>query len=339
MKIGIIGATGAVGRQMITELESSSMAAYFTEVQLFASPSSHGKTINFQNRELKVESWDLEKAKNCTYILMSAGGEFSKNNAEKIASQGSIVIDNSSAWRMDPRVPLVVPEVNPESLNKIPKGIIANPNCSTIQMLVALKPIRDVYGLKTVIVSTYQSVSGSGQKGISELENQVSHQNFTNSSAQLYDQPIMSNVITWIGKFEKGSSCEEEYKMELETKKILRDDSLIVISSTARVPVFHCHSESITLQLKSEAKFEDLENILEHAPGLKYCSYGELSQLPSPYNCTGSRKVFVSRLRLLPHADTSTWVHFWNIADNLKKGAATNAVQILEHMLSKKASV
>ena len=336
MNIGIIGATGAVGRNMLAELEASNFSQSIDRVQLFASARSEGTSLTFKGKSIPVQAWSLEKAKECKFILMSAGGQFSRTFAQDIAKQGSIVIDNSSAWRMDPSIPLVIPEVNPDSIQGMQSGIIANPNCSTIQLLVALKPIEEAYGLETVMVSTYQSVSGSGQQGIQELLKQMKdHSGSLPIEPKLYDQPIFSNVIPWIGEFEKGEGCEEELKMENETKKILQNDSLDIFAATARVPVLHCHTESVTVQTKSKITFDGLERILQNAAGVELHQHTQPSEIPTPLHCKGRSKVFVSRLRPLASSRHNRWFHFWNIADNLKKGAATNAVQILELLLKK----
>ena len=335
MRIGVVGATGAVGREMIDELAESSLSNDF-KVELFASPRSEGETIAFRGQALKVNAFSLEKVKGCDYILMSAGGSFSKDHSPAISENGSIVIDNSSAFRMDPDVPLVIPEVNGSILDGFKQGIIANPNCSTIQMLVAVNPLKEKFGLKMIVVATYQSVSGSGQKGIKELSEQLqNYLKFETPSHELYPQPIASNVLSAIGPFEQGHGCEEELKMVNETHKILELPNLPVLATSARVPVFSCHSEAINIQLGQEAELQDVKNALEKAPGIVFNDSTSQADIPSPLHCTGKKEVYVSRLRSLFGRKSSDWIQFWNVADNLKKGAATNAVQILELLLKK----
>lgn len=338
MNIGIIGATGAVGREMLEELADSSLPNN-AKLNLFASPRSEGETMTFRGKTLKVTAYSLEKVKACDYILMSAGGAFSKAHSPAISSQGAVVIDNSSAFRMDPNTPLVVPEVNGSVLKGFKQGIIANPNCSTIQMLVAVNPLKEKFGLKMIVVATYQSVSGSGQKGIKELSEQLqNYLKFEKPSHELYPQPIASNVLSAIGLFEQGQNCEEELKMVGETQKILQLPDLPVLASSARVPVFACHSEAINVQLAQEVDLNDIRSVFKSAPGLVFNDSTSQSELPSPFHCTGKKEVFVSRLRSLFGKPKSDWIQFWNVADNLKKGAATNAVQILELLLKDKSS-
>ncbi|NRA43660.1 MAG: aspartate-semialdehyde dehydrogenase [Oligoflexales bacterium] len=338
MRIGVVGATGAVGREMIEELAESSLTSD-VKVELFASPRSEGETIAYRGETLKVNAYSLEKVKGCDYILMSAGGTFSKAHSPAISSQDSVVIDNSSAFRMDPKIPLIIPEVNGDVLQGFTQGIIANPNCSTIQMLVAINPLKLKFGLKMIVVATYQSVSGSGQKGIKELSDQLQdYLKFEKPNHVLYPQPIASNVLSAIGPFEDGQNCEEELKMVNETHKILGLPGLPVLATSARVPVFACHSEAINVQLGREADLEEVKQAFKQAPGLIYNETTSQSELPSPFHCTGKKEVFVARLRTLFGEPRSEWFQFWNVADNLKKGAATNAVQILEHLLKNKSS-
>ncbi|MFK7825686.1 MAG: aspartate-semialdehyde dehydrogenase [Oligoflexales bacterium] len=338
MRIGVIGATGAVGREMVDELAESSVPND-AKVELFASPRSEGETIAFRGQSLKVRAYSLENVKGCDYILMSAGGTFSKTHSPAISSQGAVVIDNSSAFRMDPNVPLLIPEVNGAVLKGFKQGIIANPNCSTIQMLVAVNPLKEKFGLKMIVVATYQSVSGSGQKGIKELSEQLqNYLKFETPSHELYPQPIASNVLSAIGSFESGKNCEEELKMVNETHKILDLPKLPILATTARVPVFACHSEAINIQLEQEVDLEEIKRVFVEAPGLDFNDSTSQADLPSPFHCTGKKGVFVSRLRSLFGKSRSEWIQFWNVADNLKKGAATNAVQILELLLRNMSS-
>lgn len=335
MKVAIIGATGAVGRQMISELEDSSIQNI--ELGLFASPRSEGQSIDFNGLKHSVKAFSLDAIKDYEYVLMSAGGSFSKANAKEIAAQGAVVIDNSSAWRMDPEIPLIVPEVNGDVLkNTKNHTIIANPNCSTIQMVVSLAPLKKHFGLDMVQVSTYQSVSGTGQQGINELASQIKNSfNMHDHVPQVYAQPIAFNVLPAIGPIDENGHCEEEIKMVKETQKIFSDSSINVMASTVRVPVFSCHCESITVKLKKQASLAEISTAMQAQDGLVFVDSSDQSKLPTPSNSVGKKETFVSRLRL-PYSDKTSvdakheWLQFWNVADNLKKGAATNAVQILE---------
>lgn len=331
IKVGIVGATGAVGRQMCKVLESSSIE--HVELRLFASERSKGVRIDFRNEGHEVEVAEVDQMKQCDYLLMSAGGAFSKKVSKELAEAGCWVIDNSSAWRMDDDVALVVPEVNPKAIKSGNGGIIANPNCSTIQMVVALKPLAEHFGLEHVTVATYQSVSGSGQKGISELEQQnkaLYGSSGKKPEVKLYDQQIASNTIPFIGPFDSFGYCEEEVKMIKETRKILEISNLEVLPTTVRVPVSACHGEVITVRLKEPATQSALYEAFKGVPGLIPERECIPHKTPTPDKVTGMDQVFVSRIRLAHGETESNLVQFWNIADNLRKGAATNAVQILE---------
>ena len=234
MKIAIIGATGAVGREMLNDLEASEIKDI--ELGAFASPRSAGERLNFRDAQFEVKPYSPEALKEYRYILMSAGGAFSRAQAPVLAEQGSVVIDNSSAWRMDPGVQLIVPEVNGGKMRDFKAGIIANPNCSTIQMVVALKPLKDSFGLKSVQVATYQSVSGTGQKGIAELSAQLTQQmKFEELTAEVYDQPIAFNLLPAIDRLDDARHCFEEIKMVNESRKILADQQLPVFVTTVCV--------------------------------------------------------------------------------------------------------
>lgn len=333
MRVAVIGATGAVGREMLNELEDCSMPI---ELVALASPRSEGTSLEFKGQYHVVKAFALEHVKGCQFALMSAGGDFSKRHALSISELGVTVIDNSSAWRMKSDVPLIVPEVNKEQLNRSNAKIIANPNCSTIQMLVPLAPLAKKWGLSMVQVATYQSVSGTGQQGIDELSLQVRDSfNLKEPTASVYSQPIAFNILPAIGSIGEDGYCEEEIKMIHETKKILNDPQLEVLATTARVPVFTCHSEAVTIKLKSPVTKAEVEDLWVNSPSISYAGTSELSDLPTSLSVAGSKDVSVSRLRLLSGQDRSEWLQFWITADNLKKGAATNAVQIMEHMCSK----
>jgi aspartate-semialdehyde dehydrogenase len=328
VKIAIIGASGAVGREIVNELEKSSIADL--QPVLLASPRSQGRSISFRGKHLTVKAYSRDEVLGCPYILMSAGGEFSKAHSLAIAeaSQG-IVIDNSSAWRMDPQVPLVVPEINGSLLEKLSHPVIANPNCSTIQLVMSLAPLQERWGLELVNVATYQSVSGTGQKGIDELSQQVRDRlNFTEVVSRVYPQPIAFNVLPAIGAIAADGYCEEELKMINETRKIMDCASLSLLATSARVPVFYCHSQAVTVKLKGTASYEELCEVWRHRPGIALAPHRE--DQPTPLQLTGQSAVSISRVRLLQGEQRSAWLTYWNIADNLKKGAATNAVQIFE---------
>ncbi|MCB9229038.1 MAG: aspartate-semialdehyde dehydrogenase [Deltaproteobacteria bacterium] len=331
MNIALIGATGAVGREMLRELEKSPFIQGDTELSLFASERSQGQFLRFRERSLKVRNVTELSGDRFDFVLMSAGSHVSCEYAPILAAHGAIVIDNSSAFRMDEDVPLVVPEVNGSVLAGLTSGIIANPNCSTIQLVVSLCPLQRLAGLETVILSTYQSVSGSGQKGIDELSRQL-HSDVR--TPDVYPQPIAFNVISHIGALTEGGPCEEELKIIRESRKILNLPDLSVLVTTARVPVYHCHCESVVVQLQQAVDLAEVDRAFGSMPGL-ICHAPDLSveELPSPYHCTERPEVFVSRLRLLWGEHRSRWLQYWNVADNLKKGAATNAVQIMEQVL------
>jgi aspartate-semialdehyde dehydrogenase len=335
MKIAIIGASGAVGREMISDLQDSSLKDI--QIGMFASSRSDGQTVDFRGERRTIRAFSLDQLKGYDYALMSAGGTFSKENSPKLAEMGVVVIDNSSAWRQEPDIALIVPEVNSKELDQYRGKIIANPNCSTIQMVVSLAPLHKAFGLDFVQVSTYQSVSGTGQKGISELADQVSrHLRFEEAIPKVYAQPILFNILPGIGPIDKAGHCEEEIKMVKETRKILGLPNLEVMASTIRVPVFSCHCETIAVRLQKEVSRQEIYEVFKSSQGLDFFDQDEYSEMPSPRLVAGKKETFVSRVRLPYGHDRSRWVQFWNVADNLKKGASTNAVQILEYLVSKR---
>jgi aspartate-semialdehyde dehydrogenase len=328
LRVAIIGATGAVGREMINDLEECDLKNI--ELGLFASRRSAGQKLRFRDKTHEVKLFSAEDLKGFDYILMSAGGGFSKDYAQILADQGSLVIDNSSAWRMDNGVQLIVPEVNGDKILGMKTGIIANPNCSTIQMVVALKPLKDSFGMQTVNVATYQSVSGSGQNGITELSQQLADQmKFQDLSADLYDQVIAFNLLPAIDVLTDDRHCNEEVKMVKETQKIFTMPKLTVFASTVRVPTFHCHGEAVTVQLGEAVTRQQAEDAIAEGEGINLVRENDHTEFPTPRSVTGDKQVHVSRVRLPVDSEKSDWVQFWNVADNLKKGAATNAVQIL----------
>ncbi len=330
MKVAIIGATGAVGREMILDLEDSKIKNI--ELHLFASQRSAGERLSFRGKAYEVKAFSLEQIKGFDACLMSAGGAFSRQNAKALAELGVTVIDNSSAWRMVEGVPLVVPEVNSDVLKGLAKGsIIANPNCSTIQMVVALKPLLDAFGIEQIQVSTYQSVSGTGQKGIKELSTQVEASfKFQEPQAQVYAQPIAFNVLPGIDVMDAQGHCFEEEKMIRETRKIFGMPQLSVLATTVRVPVYHCHSESVSVKLGKPISRKEAIKVLSDFPGLTMHLEDSHSEFPTPRGVAGDRSVHIARVRTPIDMEVSQWLQMWIVADNLKKGAATNAVQILE---------
>lgn len=331
LNVAIVGATGAVGREMIRDLEDS--AIQDIKVRLFASQRSKGTKVTFRGKTHEVEAFSVAALADTQYILMSAGGAFSKEHAKTLVAQGATVIDNSSAWRMDETVPLVVPEVNGDLLRSGHPQIIANPNCSTIQMVVALKPLADRFGIDMVQVATYQSVSGTGQKGIAELGGQLEAQmKFQEPETKVYAQPIAFNCLPAIDVFDDTGHCGEEIKMVRETRKILGIPTLTVLASTVRVPTFHCHGEMVNVRLAKAISRQEALAAFAEAKGLVLVAKDDHKELPTPRGVAGDQRVFVSRVRLPYGQTTSNWLQFWNIADNLKKGAATNAVQILERL-------
>lgn len=330
MKVAIIGATGAVGREMIQDLEESKIKE--CDVGLFASSRSQGLRLDFRGKKFEIQTFNLESLEGYQYALMSAGGDFSKKYSIDLMNQGVTVIDNSSAFRMDERFPLIVPEVNGSLLEEaVYPIIIPNANCSTIQMVVALHPLQKAFGLEMVHVSTYQSVSGTGQKGIAELSTQVSeYLKFQELTVKAYAQPIAFNLLPAIADMDADGHCGEEIKMIKETQRILDLPDLEICASTVRVPTFNCHGESLHVKLGKKVSRSEVLGILRDADGIELVEEDEHSMFPTPRGVTGKQKVYISRVRTMHGEESSNWVQMWCIADNLKKGAATNAVQILE---------
>lgn len=321
MKVVVVGATGLVGGTIIKILEQRNFPV--TEFIPVASDKSKGKKISFKNKEYSTCTLQEALEKKPQIALFSAGGSVSLEWAEKFAAIGCFVVDNSSAWRMDESKKLIVPEVNGEQVQK-EDLIIANPNCSTIQMVMVLKPLQDKYGLKRVVVSTYQSVTGSGQKGVDQLLEE--RMGIPNES--FYPHRIDMNILPHIDEFLENGYTKEEMKMILETQKILSDSSIAVTATTVRVPVIGGHSESVNIELKSEFEIEDVKSLLSNAPGMVLQDVPEDNIYPMPLNCRGKDEVFVGRIRR--DYSQSNALNCWIVADNLRKGAATNAVQIAE---------
>jgi aspartate-semialdehyde dehydrogenase len=330
MRVAIVGATGEVGRTFLKVLEEREFPV--DELYLYASEKSEGTELTFRGEKFKVRALNKETSfKGIDIALFSAGSSISKEYAPRFVKDGAVVIDNSSAWRLDPDVPLVVPEVNPEDVENH-KGIIANPNCSTIQMVVALKPIYDAVGISAIVVATYQSVSGAGAKAIRELEEQTRAW-CRGEEMEVKNLPrrIAFNVIPQIDVFTENGYTKEEMKMLNETRKIMHDPNIKVSATTVRVPVFYGHSEAISVKLNNPLEPEDAVELLRKAKGVVLVEEG----YPTPIDVAGRDEVFVGRIRkdLVFEPGLSMWV----VADNIRKGAATNAVQIAELLTHAKA--
>lgn len=336
--VAILGATGAVGTRMIEQLEQSSIA--IKEIRLLASPRSAGKKLHFRGKEVTVQATQPESFENVDLVLASAGGAASKKFLPEAVKRGAVCVDNTSAYRMDPEVPLVVPEVNREQI-KNHHGIIANPNCSTIQMVVALEPIRRKYGLKQIIVSTYQAGSGAGQAAMDELFSEAQQRlDGKEMTAQIFptkgDQrhyPLAFNLLPQIDVFEDDGYSHEEWKMIHETKKIMcgdmNDSTLKVTATCVRVPVAIGHGESVYFETEnSNASADELRHLLSQAPGITVQDDPANQLYPQPITAEGKRDTFVGRLR--PDLENAGCFNMWVVADNLLKGAAWNAVQIAE---------
>jgi len=327
--VAVVGATGAVGNEMISVLEQRNFPV--DQLRLFASERSEGKTQDFHGKPVKVEVLTDKVFDGIDIALFSAGGDRSTEYAPAAARSGCVVIDNSSAWRMDPEVPLVVPEVNPDDIKKH-KGIIANPNCSTIQMVVVLKPIHDAAKIKRVVVTTFQSVSGTGKKAMDELLNQTKDLlNFKDASPSVYPHQIAFNCLPHIDQFMDNGYTKEEIKMVNETKKILGDDSVRVTATTVRVPVFKGHSESLNIETEKNISADETRAILSSAPGVIVYDAPDKNIYPLQTICADKDEVYVGRIR---KDDTiENGINMWISADNLRKGAALNAVQIAEKLI------
>jgi aspartate-semialdehyde dehydrogenase len=325
MKVAVVGATGLVGTKMLQVLAERNFPV--TELVPVASERSVGKEVEFKGKKFKVVSMTDAIAAKPAVAIFSAGGGTSTEWAPKFAAAGITVIDNSSAWRMDPSKPLVVPEINADILTKNDK-IIANPNCSTIQMVVALNPLKK-YGIKRIVVSTYQSVTGTGVKAVTQLTNE--RQGIAGERA--YKYPIDLNVIPQIDVFLENGYTKEEMKMVNETKKILRDDTIRVTSTTVRIPVVGGHSEAVNVEFAKDFDLAEVKKLLESAPGITVVDDPANQQYPMPMDAHEKDDVFVGRLRR-DESQPNT-LNLWVVSDNLRKGAATNAVQIAEYLVSK----
>jgi len=327
--VAVAGATGAVGSEMISILEERKFPV--SELIPLASEKSVGKTVTLGGKDYMVKKLEHDSFEGVDIALFSAGGGTSKEFAPSAAKSGAIVIDNSSAWRMDKECPLVVPEVNPEDLAEIPKGIIANPNCSTIQMLVVLKPIHDAATIKRVVVTTFQAVSGTGKKAMDELMDQtVALLNFKELPIKVYPHQIAFNALPHIDVFGENGYTKEEMKMVNETHKML-DENIRVTATTVRVPVFNCHSESINIETEKKLSANEVRAILSAAPGVVVFDEPSKNIYPLAINVSGKDDTYVGRIREDESIDNG--INLWCVADNLRKGAALNAVQIAEELI------
>jgi aspartate-semialdehyde dehydrogenase len=332
LRVAVVGATGSVGREMLEIL--SERLFPLDEIFAIASRRSVGTEVSYGERTLKVkdiESFDFSKV---DLVLMSAGGKVSKEWSPKIGAVGAVVIDNSSAWRMDPRVPLIVPEVNPDAIAGYDKlNIIANPNCSTAQLVVALKPLHDKAKIKRVVLATYQSVSGAGKEAMDELWTQT-RALFVNDEIvkEKFPKQIAFNVIPHGGEFMDDGYTTEEWKIEVETKKIL-DKSIKVTATCVRVPVFVGHSEAVNIEFENPITADEARDILRESPGLMVIDKHEDAGYATPLDCVGEFATFVSRIR--EDHTIENGLSLWVVSDNLRKGAALNAVQIAELMLNR----
>ena len=327
--VAVVGATGAVGREMLLTLEARDFPA--AQVRAFASERSKGKKVPFQGGEIVVEELTEDSFEGIDLALFSAGGDTSETFAPCAVKAGCVVIDNSNAWRMDPSVPLVVPEVNPDDL-KWHRGVIANPNCSTIQMVAVLKPLHDAATIQRIVVSTYQAVSGSGQKAIFELESQVLHlMNGQDADNKVYPHQIAFNCLPHIDSFLENDYTKEEMKMVKETRKILGDDALRITATACRVPVFYGHSESVNIETEKKLTPKEARAILCQAPGVEVFDNPGENIYPMPLAAVGEDSVLVGRIR--EDESIERGLNLWIVADNIRKGAALNAVQIAEKLL------
>ena len=331
-KVAVVGATGNVGREMLNILEERGFPA--DEVVALASRRSQGTEVSYGDRTLKVKALDTYDFSDTDIAVMSAGGNVSKEWSPKIGRQGCVVIDNSSAFRYDPDVPLIVPEVNPDAVSGFPKkNIIANPNCSTAQMVVALKPLHDAATIKRVVVSTYQSVSGAGKEGMDELFTQTRAVFVADPvEAKKFTKRIAFNVIPHIDVFMDDGSTKEEWKMVAETKKML-DPKIKLTATCVRVPVFIGHSEAVNVEFEKPITADEAREILREAPGCLVVDKREDGGYITPIESAGEDATYISRIREDSTLDNA--LNLWIVSDNLRKGAALNAIQIAELLIER----
>ena len=325
MKVAVIGATGLVGNVMLQVLEERKFP--ITELLPVASERSIGKKVFFQSNEFSILSIEEALAKNPRLAIFSAGGDTSLEWAPKFAEIGTTVIDNSSAWRLSHA--LIVPEINGETITAADK-IIANPNCSTIQLVMALKPLHDVFHIKRVVVSTYQSITGTGMKAVQQLENEITGVN----GERAYQHPIYENVLPHCDFFEENGYTKEEMKLSRETKKILGDDSVLVSATAVRVPVKGGHSESVNIEFAKPFELSQVRQLLTETEGVELQDNPEENKYPMPISAANKDEVFVGRIRR--DFTQENTLNMWIVSDNLRKGAATNAVQIAEKLIQKR---
>ncbi|AJY76619.1 aspartate-semialdehyde dehydrogenase [Paenibacillus beijingensis] len=333
--VAVVGATGAVGEQILNLLESRNFP--IGQLKLLSSARSAGTKVSFKGQEYTVEEATPDSFKGIDIALFSAGGDVSKALAPHAVEHGAVCIDNTNAYRMDPQTPLVVPEVNIEEVGGH-NGIIANPNCSTIQMVAALKPLYDRYGISKIIVSTYQAVSGAGSRAIDEMLRQTRavldgaevNPDILPVGSLPVKHPIAFNAIPQIDKFQDNGYTLEEMKMVRETKKIMKDDSIDVTATCVRIPVVYGHSESVYVELKNDYELEDVKRLLSEAPGIVVVDNNSEQQYPLATDAAGKPDVLVGRIRR--DLGNKRGLNLWIVSDNLLKGAAWNAVQIAEHI-------
>jgi len=328
MRLAIAGATGLVGSKMLEVILE--VGIKFDELILAASERSIGKEIEFKGETLKVVSMQSALDSKPDVVLFSAGGEASKEWAPKFAETGCYVIDNSSTWRMDKNVPLIVPEVNAEEITKDTK-IIANPNCSTIQLVIALKPMQHIYGIKRLVISTYQSVTGSGIAGVSQMQDE---RDLIESSHKAYPHRIDKNVIPHGGDFLDNDYTSEEMKLVHETRKILSAPEMAITATVVRVPVTGGHSESVNIEFEREYEINEAKKLIGMMPGIVVMDFPMANLYPMPSMVENRNQVFVGRIRR--DESIANGLNMWIVADNLRKGAATNAVQIAQYLVRMK---
>jgi aspartate-semialdehyde dehydrogenase len=328
--VAVVGATGAVGREMVSILEERKFP--LSELRLFASQQSAGSSVEFSGGEVKVRLLDRQAFAGVDIALFSAGEEISREYAPIAVGAGAVVIDNSAAWRMEPSVPLVVPEVNRHAISRH-QGIIANPNCSTIQMVVVLKPLHEAVRIKRVVVSTYQSVSGTGKEAMDELMDQTKALlSFREVEPRVYPYQIAFNCLPHIGSFNDQGDCAEEVKLVQETRKIMEDDSIRVSATTVRIPVFHSHSESVNIETERKLTPNEARALLSTSPGVLVYDDPQRRLYPMPIDAAGQDAVYVGRIR--EDRSIANGLNLWIVSDNLRKGAALNAIQIAEELIS-----
>ena len=333
INIAVVGATGAVGQEMLRVLEERNFPV--DELRLLASERSVGKTLEFNGEEIDVQVLTRDSFNGIDIALFSAGGDRSMEFCPHAAAAGAVCVDNSSAWRMDPDVPLVVPEVNPDDVaDYVKKRIVANPNCSTIQMVLPLKALQNCSRLKRIVVSTYQAVSGSGQAAVDELRVQTGELlNGRPAENKVYPHQIAFNCLPHIDTFLANGYTKEEMKMVNETRKILGDPDIRVSATTVRVPVFYGHSESVNVETEAKVGTEQARKLFSSFPGLEVVDEPSEALYPMPVDAAGQDATLIGRIR--EDLSLENGLNFWVVADNLRKGAATNAVQIAELLVAK----